>query len=187
MAADMIGTAAELGQLLGETIDPADAALQLQLATGAVQGTVRQRLVQVADDEVTLLGTTDSWLDLPERPVPAVSSVILNGEEVTDYKPFGARLFRRCGWSKCAEEPGTVAVTYSHGYAPDDPGLALAHQVVLMLAVNSYANPTGSTSMSIDDYREGFAGNAGESWLTSGIRSALRKRYGRRGGLARLG
>lgn len=185
--ADMLATANDLNALLGETVDPTTATLVLETATGAVQAAAGQRLVQVVDDDLTIMGTTDSWLDLPQRPVTAVTSVTLDGTAVADWSRFGARLFRSSGWASSATEPSVVEVVYTHGYADGDQGLQLARQVALMVAVNQYANPTGSTSLSIDDYREGFAGNAGETWLTSGIRTALRRTYGRRGGMVRLG
>lgn len=185
--ADMLATVDDLNTMLDETVPEATATLLLETATGTVQAAAGQRLVAVADETITLLGTTDSWLGLPERPVTAVGTVTLDGEPVTDFRRFGARLYRRCGWASCAPEPGEVAVTYSHGYAPDDPGIQLARQMTLVLAIAGYTNPTGSTSLAIDDYREGYGGNAGEQSLTQSMRAALRRAYGRRGGLVRIG
>lgn len=197
--ADMLATTADLTALLGETVDETSATLALELATGAVQAAAGQRLVEVTDDTIDLMGTTGSWLDLPQRPVTAVTSVTLAGTAVTDFTRYGGRLYRTDGWAEqtdCTswawpglryQEPTPVQVVYSHGYPVGDPGLGLARQATLMLASSLYSNPTGATSLAIDDYREGYGGNAGESGLTSSVRTALRRTYGQRGGLVRLG
>src|SRR5690606_34368393 len=131
-----------------------DTATQLlEIATAVVQGETGQDLVAVEGDEAELLGTTESWLDLPQRPVTGITSVTVEGAAVTDFKPYGARLWRGCGWSRYIYEPSTVVVVYDHGYAADDRKLALAKATVLMLAASAAGGPAGVTSESIDDYQ----------------------------------
>ncbi|WP_409186719.1 hypothetical protein F9C11_21760 [Amycolatopsis sp. VS8301801F10] len=190
--ADMLATAADLRALLEEdttSLPDAKAELLLQLATGAVQAAARQQLVFVADDTVQLLGDTDAWFTLPQRPVTAVGTVKLDGNTVTDWKRFGARLWRRCGWATCPGEPSIVEATYSHGYQDTDPNLGLARSAVLAVAARMFANPVGATGMSIDDFSQQF-GQAASSDLSglvpANLAKSLRRAYGARAGYVRL-
>lgn len=187
--ADMLAEVGDLSSLLQEDIDPDVEALLLELATGEVQSAAGQRLLRVEDDRFELLGTTESWLDLPERPVVSVDSVEVDGEEVTDWQRHGSRLFRAGGWSSRIYEPSTVSGVYTHGYADGDPGLAFARKQTLGLAAFLWANPTGATGLSIDDYREQYsqAADGTGSVLPRPAQRALRRRYGRRTGLVRVG
>jgi hypothetical protein len=192
--ADMLGSPDDLRTLLGEdstTLPDTKAILLLEMATAEVQAAARQRLVQVVDDQLTIMGTTDSWLELPERPVTAVSEVAIDGSPVADWKRFGARLWRQCGWASCPYEPATVTLTYTHGYPADDEALELATKMVYGLAANMFANPVpASAGVSIDDYREQFfqAGGQRGDMLPARSQMLLRRRYGgSRAGLVRIG
>lgn len=192
--ADQIVAPAEIEAFLGVTSTEADR-LATQ-ATSLVQEATGQRLVEVTDEQITIMGTTDSWLALPETPVTDVSAVEIDGEAVTDYKLVGSRLWRACGWSSPTTntvkvyEPSLVTVTYTHGYADGAQRLERARTAVFGLCVELHENPTGSSGgYSIDDYREGSAGGAGESGVKvpDGVAAALRRYYGRSAGLVRLG
>lgn len=164
----------------------------LEMATAAVQAACGgQFLVEYQDDAAELMGTSDSWLDLPQRPVTTVASVTVDAVAVTDFKKFGARLWRRCGWATCRWEPSEVAVTYSHGYAPGDQRLEFASSIALTVAAQIGSDPTGKlTGMSIDDYRENYRQGAGEAlagMIPEPVRRSLRRQYGRRAGLVRIG
>ena len=191
--ADQLATPEDLAALLQldwDSLDPAQQAsltMLVEIGTAVVQAEVGQRLVAVTDDSVTLLGTTDSWLDLPERPVTAVSSVAVAGTAVGDYRLFGARLWRSCGWAPSPLEPSPVTVAYSHGYASDAQELQLARGAVLAVVRDWAANPTAATSLRIDDYAETYSALAARLETTTHLRAALRRQYGRRGGLVRIG
>lgn len=186
--ADALITPDRLTDLVGP-VDTAKATVAIEAATAAVQGLVEQRLVYVADDVAEgLLGDLESWFELPERPVSAVTSVALDGEAVTDYKRFGARLWRRCGWETCPGEPSSVDVVYTHGYQADDPRLAPAQSAVLMLAAQILPNPGGNVaSERVGDYQ--IAYDAAVSILngSKALRDSLLRRYGRRVGHVRQG
>ncbi|SFO59772.1 hypothetical protein [Amycolatopsis rubida] len=190
---DMLATAADLRALLDEddtSLPDAKAELLLQLATGAVQTAAGQQLVFVADDTVQLLGDTDAWFTLPQRPVTAVASVTVDGGTATDYKRFGDRLWRRCGWAVRACEPSVVEVTYSHGYADGDGHLTLARSAVLALAAQMFTNPVGAVGMSIDDYRLQFTQTSQSDLaglVPGNLRKALRRTYGARARLVKIG
>ncbi len=192
--ADQLVTASDLAKFLQTTFDAGQSAaadLYLKAATAVVQGSARQRLVQVAGDAITLIGTTDSWITLPERPVTAVASVALDGTALvldTDYKRYGARLWRSDGWQETAYEPSIVAVTYTHGYADGAQALELARTYVMTLAAQVYTDPTSvTTSEAIDDYRVTYTQAMSRMILTPEATTALRRAYGRRSGLVRLG
>lgn len=189
MAADQLATPADLASALQQDLDASTATLWVEVATAVVQAAAGQRILEVVDDTATLLGTTDSWLDLPQRPVTAVTSVELDGEPITDWQLFGSRMYRRCGWATCWTEPSKVVVVNTHGYPNADQGLQLARGAVLGLAQAAYSNPAaGSVSREqIDDYAVAYAAVQAAMDASPALASALRRQYGRRAGLVRIG
>lgn len=153
-------TAAELAYRL--QIDPADintdaATLLAQLASDAVRDDIRQQVDLVDNDEITLWGDNSEVLLLPQRPVTAVSSVTLAGQDLVPaqvnststmlmyaWRPDGSLRRVVYGGSFYAGElyyrwPAgvPVQVTYSHGYATVPAGMK---HVALELAAAAYAN-----------------------------------------------
>lgn len=110
----------------------------------------------VADDVVILDGDGSRLLLLPQYPVTAVTSVLVDGADVTaevTWSELG--LIRRAD-----PFPGTyrsVQVTYSHGYdpVPDD-----VVDAVLDLAEAASRMPAGVTSMQLGaaSWRRGATG-----------------------------
>ncbi|GAB3656487.1 hypothetical protein [Glycomyces tarimensis] len=159
-AGEPLVTEAELEELTGQTISESKATLLLNTASGVVRNAVRQHLTEVIDDVVTIMGTTSFWLDLPERPVTAVTRVAIDGDELTagtDYKRVGNKLWRRGGWRACPSEPSEIEVTYTHGWPTGDWRLETARSMVMTLAANKLENILGAVSESIDDYRVRYA------------------------------
>jgi hypothetical protein len=210
-AADRLATPEDLASLLQQNVDTATATLLIETATATVQAMAGQRIVQVVDDSITLLGTSDAWLNLSQIPVTEVTSVSLDGTALASgsggYKLFGDKLWRSTGWqtnlgwfnqwpnngqiSWCGPEPSEVAIVYTHGYPPDAQELQLARGAVLSLIATVYANPSGAASESIDDYSVQFAQTSAAMQAAGDqathLRAALRRQYGRRGGLVRIG
>lgn len=185
---DSLATPEDLAALPGmDGLDEATAAALLQIATSIVQGITGQRIVAEVGDRIDILGTTDSSLWLPQGPVTAITSVEVDGQPVTDWKRFGVRLWRSCGWAPCAWEPSTVTVVYDHGYRPDEQGIELAKSAALMLAAGAAKASPGVTSESIDDYQVVYEKMAGRMEASPFLISALRRAYGRPVGLVRLG
>lgn len=190
--ADMLATVADVAARLQVDVGDvhsAGATLLLETATGLVQAEVKQRLVTVAGEAIELLGTTEAWLWLPERPVTSVTSVKLDGTDLTagtDYKRFGARLWREDGWSTYVDAPSTIEVTYSHGYAAGAQKLQVARGIVLAMAVQTYSNPSGATGFRIDDYSEQYQQAADAMELSEHACAALRKAYRRSAGLVKV-
>lgn len=213
--ADQLCTVADLTSVLERTdIDTTKATILIETATAVVQEACGgQRIVQVTGDQVAIEGITDSWLALPQIPVTTVTSVVLDGTTLltanNDYKVVGNRLWRRLGWQTnwgwpidwpypvwgingtpfnwqgMLSEPSVVVVTYTHGYAANSQQLQLARAAVLSIIAAAYANPQGLQSEHIDDYSVTYSKLSME--LTDTMRAKLRRQYGRRAGLVRVG
>lgn len=195
--ADMLITPEELASYLQRDLNNRPTVeLLIAAATGVVQAECRQRLVAVTGDTVRLLGTADRWLELPERPVTAVTSVSVGGAAVADWTLYAdaktgrARLWRGTGWrgyaggSSCLSAPPVATVVYDHGYPAGDPALELARSAVLSLAAAGFDNPSQmqSEDESIDDYRHAVrwaaaVEAAGAAALHPNVARALRRRY----------
>lgn len=212
--ADQLATVADLASYLKQDVDTSTATLLIECATAVVQECCAgQRIVQVVGDTAAILGTTDSWLDLPQRPVTAVASVTLDGNLLTvntDYTRFGNRLWRRHGWQTNIgwpwdwpfyganpralipagyplQEPSAVTVAYTHGYATGAQELQMARSAVLSLAAGVYTGTPGAVSESIDDYSISYEAMAARMESAPFLKAALNKKYGRRAGLVRIG
>lgn len=193
--ADQLASARQLAEALGETIDGSVAATLLAAATAAVQAAAGQRLVAVTDDEVSILGSTDAWLTLPQGPVTAVGSVALDGTDVAagtasgTYRRVGVGLWRDLGWAACASAPSVVTVVYSHGWPAGAQELEFARAATLSIAKGAYRRASaaeasgdgGATARALRDAAEA------ELVASPSVRTALRRQYGRRAGVVRLG
>lgn len=182
--ADMLATKEELASLLGATVEDGQATLAIALATAVVQGIVGQRLLQVTET-VTLMAPYGEWLELPQRPVTAVSSVEINDQAVTGWALYEQRrLWRELGWVLAVDgaplwRPATVEVSYTHGWPADHQRLQLAKSVCLTLAGQQYSNPTGVVGFRIDDYSEQYAQSvAGGMQVPDSVQSLLKRAYG---------
>ena len=191
--ADLLASPADLRTLLDETeetLSDDKAAVVLRIASSAVRSAARQTITAVTDDTITLIGDPGCWLGLPQRPVTAVASVKLDGTTITDYKRFGNRLWRRCGWEVCRGEPAAVELVYSHGYEEWRDELGEANGLTLTLAAKLFSNVEGATGMSIDDFRLQFAQTSTSEiagTLPKSVVSSLRFTYGARAGLVGIG
>jgi hypothetical protein len=145
--ADPFATAAELAEFIGSDAPTDLARLQsyLQLASGMMRAHCDQMLSFVADDEVTRYPTASTFLSLPQRPVVAVSEVLVDGTAETDFYvvPRGIR-------SGSVAQPGAAwtrgaTVTYSHGFAETDAEFAVLKTICIESAARAYApNASGS-------------------------------------------
>lgn len=191
--ADQLCEPEDLASLLEQDLDAYKANMLVEAATAVVQATTGnppQRLVAVASDTVSLVGLAGAWLDLPQRPVTAVASVTLDGTALTvstDYKVFGSRLWRSCGWISTWGEPTLVGVVYSHGYAGGHQLLQLGRAASLSLIKGVYGNPSGAARLAIDDYSEAYEAMAAQMDASPFLADALRRQYGRGAGMVRVG
>jgi hypothetical protein len=191
----MLITPSELAAFLQQDVDTASATLAIEIATGLVQAAAEQRILQVVDDTVVLdLDRHDNglWITLPQRPVTAVSTVLVGATPVTDYTTQLSRgtLYRPYGWRSATvlrwSAPSTVTVTYTHGYPAGDQRLQLARAATTTLAMLAYENPTGATSEQIDDYAVRYEAAAARMEASPALKQALRRQYGRPAGSVQL-
>lgn len=193
--ADLLASVADLEALLQTDVNDMQATAALEVATAVVQAAAGARIVRVTADVVTVPGTTDRWLRLPEGPVVSVSSVSLDGVSltvgvpgaaVTSWRLVGDRLWRGASWQTYYDEPSTVTVTYTHGYASGAQELQLARGTTLSLARGLSANPTGVSRESIDDYSVQYEAASAALSAQPSVSALLRRAYGQRAGMARV-
>jgi len=193
VVADKLASAGDL-QTLIPTLSTELATLLVECATAVVQEPCGQRIVEVVDDvQVLDLDEYDSgpWLALPERPVTAVSAVLIGSTAVTDYRVQlrRGRLWRRAGWRGvvgCDDGPSTVTVTYTHGYPANHQRIQLARKAVLGLCRSAGNNPAGATQIRVDDYAEVYDAMTARLEASPALKESLRHQYGRPPGSARL-
>lgn len=189
--ADQLCAPEDLASLLERDLDAYKAIMLVECATAVVQEAAgNQRIVQVADDAGEQMGTTDAWLELPQRPVTALSNVAIDGEALTvgtDFKRFGARLWRGCGWAAVWTEPSTITYIYTHGHPAGHQKLQLGRNACLGLIRGLFDNPTGVAREAIDDYSVAYEAMTQAMAANDNLRYALARAYGTRAGLVRIG
>lgn len=191
--ADMLCEPEDLASLLEQDLDAYKAIMLVECATAIVQATCDQppqRLVAVEDDTFTALAPYGQWLELPQRPVTAVTTVELDGDEVTagdGYKLVGSRLWRSAGWLDfCATEPIEVSVTYDHGYEAGHQLLQLARAATISLIKGVYGNPDGALRVAIDDYSAAYEALSAQMDASPFLARRLQRQYGRPAGSIRV-
>lgn len=178
--ADMFATPEDLAALLQRSdLDTFTATMLIELATAQVQRVCGgQRIVEVTDTAAIDVTGLSPWLELPQRPIRTVSSVVLDGTPITDWQLTNQKLWRRVGWMTTWVQPSQALVTYTHGYEVGSQYLQLARQSVLSLASVGYGNPGQVTGESIDDYKVTYAEASSRMEVTPYMADALRMAYG---------
>lgn len=192
--ADQLCAPEDLASILESDLDAYKAIMLVEAGTAVVQATTGrppQRILEVVDDPFELMGTTAAWLHLPQRPVSEVTTVTIDGGddlvEGTDFKRFGSRLWRACGWATCWTEPSTIAGVYTHGHPTGDQGLELGRSAVISLIRGVYDNPGGAQRVAIDDYSASFAAMSAQMDASPFLQAALRRQYGAGAALVPVG
>jgi hypothetical protein len=194
MPADQLATAADLASALQSDLDTSTATLVVECATAVVQAIVRQRILQVTETVVLDLDGYDGgvYLPLPERPVSVVTSAAVGATAVTDFTAqlSRGRLWRAYGWRSLLlayyNQPSTVTINYTHGYAPGSQKLQLARSAVLSLGKGAYTNPGGALMEAIDDYRVQFDSMSAGMEASPFLIAALKRQYSLPPGSVRL-
>jgi len=113
----------------------------LLMASAEIRGFCHQTLSLVTGDVITRYPTASAFLSLPERPVTAVSQVLVNGVATTDYYviPRGIR-------SGSVAAPGSAwasgaTVTYTHGYAETEPEYGVFRTICIEAAARAIQGP----------------------------------------------
>jgi hypothetical protein len=162
--ADLV-TATELAAYLQRDLDTSSATQAVKQASGIVRAWTRQNIDQQTYTGVLLPIESYDWswgVQLPQRPVTAVTSVAVNGTTYTlgvDYAWNGfspwIRLAQRTWTTSAWQDEPVATVTYTAGYTtvPDE-----VKAVVCGVAGRIYDNPTGLRTYAIDDHSETYAG-----------------------------
>lgn len=184
MATTHLATAVDLA-LRGITGDGDLLAALLDAATDAVQAEAGT-LVARATSTVTFPTEASRRIELPARPVRAVTSVQLDGVEVTDWHLRGSSLWRESLWQRRGAIPSDLTVTFEHGW---DPVPSAVVDIVCALVAGGLAaaseayDPKRRMSYErIDDYQYGL--RTGDDEITSVMElprrttDLLRRRFG---------
>lgn len=137
-----------------DTLGAGRGQLLVDQASAVIRNYCRQTFDAVVDDTVELRGTWSRKLLLPERPVTAVGTVLVDGEAVTDFDRVADVLYRP-HWGGPAV---VVTVTYSHGFQTGDAALDTLKSVCLQVAARAAANPQSLESYSSDGTSLNFGG-----------------------------
>lgn len=194
MALEPLATVADL-EARGLTVDASETGVvdvSLRVASTAVREAAGVPISRTTST-VTVEGVPGQRLSLPGAPVVAVDQVLVDGQEVTDWRLTSGRLWRACGWSRC--EPSEVTVTYTHGLegVPDDiVDLVCRMTAAALVAYRSTADGTGMaagrevTQERLGDWSASYAadGRVSEMELTQYWRDHLAARFG--GGVTAL-
>lgn len=178
--ADMLVTPVELASFLQMDLDTATATLVIELATGKVQAAAGQLLVAGTATAVIDVDICDwgPWLGLPQSPVRAVASVLIDGVVTTDFYLRSQRLWRLNGWNTNSSAPTQVTIEFDYGHLAGAQALEPARGDVLVLCAMAYGNPSGASAEQIDDYRISYAEADARMQVPDGMRDRLRATYG---------
>lgn len=177
---------ATTADLTARGMDATDADAFLASASAAIRDAAGVPITR-GTFTVKLTGFPDRPLRLPAQPIVSVDSVEIDGTAVTDWKLVSGRLWRRCGWARCHDEPSTITVTQTCGLTEVpadivDLACSLVGLARKMAASGEYASRGDLVGVRIDDYGENYSQAirqlAGPLELPDGTRARLRARFG---------
>ena len=116
----------DLGAYLDQTFTGGELIVKIALdgACEAVRQELHRTLNLVTDEDIVLDGNNTSTLILPQRPVHAIDNVTIDGEVVdADVIDLNVErgVLRLNDGSVWGAGMSNVALTYTHGYALDEP------------------------------------------------------------------
>ena len=143
-------------------------------ASSIIRAYCNQTLSQMTGDVITVYPTASSFLSLPERPVTAVSSVLVGGVATTDYYivPRGLR-------SGTVASPGSAwtsgaTVTYTHGYAETSEAFKAVKAVCIEMVKRAYTADESGQALSQGGFPMETAGFPTTLFLTQDNKMTLR-------------
>ncbi len=190
-AVSPFATETELEAYTGTSIATDRARILLDMASGAIRSYCRQTFTRGATT-VILPGTHAEKLELPERPVTAITLVKIGDTTLavdTDYVWDGQHTLYRGtkvdgvlsvngpdylinGWGDWGGPGAQVTVTYTHGFTsiPND-----IKGVCLALAARTLGSPDGVNSESVGSYSVSYSRTGGAVSLLSEERELLNR------------
>jgi hypothetical protein len=199
-------TADDLATRLGLDLSDAErirADRLLELASGLIQDAARQTIELVAGDVLTLPGTNDETIHLPQKPVASVEQVTIDGVplvEGTDWYLDGNVIVRRSRrllsggiadqqlvpWAGFGWPGQTIRITYTHGYAEIPESVkAICLEAVVRVWVNPGAVAQERAGDSSTLYTT--AGAPSGLLLTDTELRAIRRLFGRKASSVAIG
>jgi len=170
-------TATEFCEFIGLPVpnDLARIQAHLGLASAVIRRYCDQVLSVVTNDVVTLPPVRGSTLILPERPVTAVSSVLVNGSSVTDFWFTAAGILHRGTVTGTIGESWVygATITYTHGYAETTDEFHAIKTVCMEAASRAYTLNERSASEAMGSTLMESAGYSPEVFLTQGEKRDL--------------
>lgn len=155
----------------------------LQVASSAIRDAAGAP-ISPGESTVTVSAVHGQLLRLPGI-VRDVSSVVMDGQAVTDYIVMAEGLWRDCGWG---HRPVPVVVTYTHGHSVPEDIVHLCAQLAVAYIDHIAAGGgslAGVKSVSLDDASETYTDEAAAlvspAEIQQSTRRWLRARFG--GGL----
>jgi len=170
-------TATEICEFSGMSI-PSDLS-RLQALAHRASAVIRsycdnQTLSAVTGDVITVYPTASSFLSLPERPVTAVTLVLVNGVATTDYYivPRGLR-------SGTVASPGSAwtmgaTVTYAHGHAESSEAFKAIQSVCIEMVKRAYTADEAGQALSQGGFPVETVGFPTTLFLTQDNKETLR-------------
>lgn len=158
---DSFATADDLANRLGiELTDEEETRAEtlIALASDLIRGEAKQTISLVEDDTLTMPGTTDERITLPERPVVEVASVTLGDAALVEGADWYldrntivrlSRTVARIGWLVDDTWPlatgfgvptRTLEITYTHGYPADELPM-IVKAICLESVIRAWVNP----------------------------------------------
>lgn len=142
-------------------------------ASSVIRAYCSQTLSIVTGDVITVYPTISSFLSLPERPVTAVTQVLVNGVATTSYYivPRGLR-------SGTLAAPGAAwtqgaTVTYTHGYAETSEAFKAIQAVCIEMVKRAYTADESGQALSQGGFPVETAGFPTTLFLTQANKLTL--------------
>lgn len=174
----------------------------LGMASGLIRDAIGQTVSLVADDTLTMPGTLDDRIALPERPVQSVTSVAIDDVAIDDWYLDGDVIYRKPRLVDITSDDGfvgselypvrtfgnparTLTIVYTHGYAPGDVP-EVCRSTALEMVARVWVNPGNLVAESIGNVQSTYAQRTGEAprglALMEVERRDLRRTFGSRAG-----
>lgn len=178
MPTELLADPEELAIWLGKPVTDPKLLASLRAASRRFRGAVGHEVNLVTGDVVTLDGNGRESLLLPVWPTTAVSSVLLDGDELvegTDFSWSDAGMLRRLGCYHWPDKLRCLTVTYSHGWdpVPEDIQEAVIDQARTMFTV-----PAGIQSKAVGGQSVTFGSTAAvgvsDQWAKAVLRHSVR-------------
>ncbi|MET9999834.1 hypothetical protein ABZ069_23170 [Streptomyces microflavus] len=173
MALQPLATVADLAGrgLVVEADETAITGTYLEVASAAVRDAAGCPISQTTST-VDLEGEADARLRLPGPPVTAVTTVLLNGAPVTDWRLTSSRLWRAGGWVG-GDGPSEVTVTYTHGLPTVPPDIVDLVCRIAAAALKSHRAEDDGTGIAAADIRSERIGDYAVTYGDDGLISDM--------------